>query len=573
MRGPLPAPCTLRDVPTCHPPRPQRRESFARLRRSACVSAALLPLLLVGGASAETPPHELKLAFIGDQGNGAGALAVLQLIASEGADAVVHSGDFDYGDDPTRWNALIDSVLGADFPYFACIGNHDEGRYYAANGYQKFIRDRMIRLGIPWTGDLGVQSEFTWQGIHFVMTAPGIVAAGDGLYDLYIRDRFSASEAAWRISSWHKVQHLMQAGGKSDESGWGVYEESRRAGALIATAHEHSYARTHLLSSMQGQVVASDSDALVLRRDDPATPEDEGRSFAFVSGLGGQSIRDQEVFGDWFASVYSSTQGANHGALFGVFHVQGDPRLARFTFKDIDGNVVDEFTVRSTAGCGDADADGICDESDDCLLVPNPSQLDSDFDGYANACDPDYDNDGIVASRDFASLVAGLASSYADPVYRAVLDADGDGVVGDPELDLFRVHFGGAPGPSGLACAGSVPCTACDGPDSDGDGVCDALDTCTATPNPSQLDSDLDGYGNACDSDHTNDGVVGTGDFLALVDAFGCRVGDPACAGEIDSDGDGTVGTGDFLLLRGGFGGVPGPSGLACAGSAPCLGR
>jgi hypothetical protein len=312
----------------------------------------VVPLLVVGGAPTELPPPELKIAFIGDQGRGAGALAVLQLIASEGADAVVHAGDFDYNDDPARWNALIDSVLGADFPYFACIGNHDKGRYYASKGYQELLQDRMLRLGIPWTGDLGVQSEFTWRGIHFVMTAPGIVAAGDGLYDLYIRDRFAASDAAWRISIWHKNQHLMQAGGKSDETGWGVYEESRRAGAIIATGHEHSYSRTHLLSNMEWQLVASDADTLVLEEDDPATPEDEGRSFAFVSGLGGQRIRDQEVFGDWFASVYTSTQGARHGALFGVFHVQGDPRLARFTFKDIDGYLIDEFTVRSTAGSG-----------------------------------------------------------------------------------------------------------------------------------------------------------------------------------------------------------------------------
>jgi hypothetical protein len=221
------------------------------------------------------------------------------------------------------------------------------------------------------------------------MTAPGIVAAGDGLYDRYIRERFAASEAAWRVSSWHKNQRLMQPGGKSDESGWGVYEESRRAGAIIATGHEHGYSRTHLLASMQDQVVASASDALVLRRDDPETPEDEGRSFAFVSGLGGQSIRDQEVFGDWFASVYTSTQGATHGALFGVFHVQGDPRLAHFYFKDVDGTLVDEFTVRSSVGGGEA--------------------------------------------------------LYA-------------GAVGARLLDWVRRSFGAAPGLSGLACAGSLPC-------------------------------------------------------------------------------------------------------------------
>jgi hypothetical protein len=560
----------LGDVSRCRPPRPRRRDLVARSPTGAL--AALLALLAVGGAAAETPPHELKIAFIGDQGNGAGALAVLELIASEAADAVVHSGDFDYADDPAGWEALIDSVLGADFPYFASIGNHDESRFYRVDGYQQRMQARMDRLGIPWNGDLGVHSEFTWQGIHFVMTAPGVVSGGDGLYDLYIRDRFAASEEPWRISSWHKLQHLMQVGGKSDETGWGVYEESRRAGAIIATAHEHSYSRTHLLASMRQQLVANASDTLVLRADDPLTPADEGRSFAFVSGLGGQSIRNQEVFGDWFASAYTSNQGADYGALFGVFHVRGDPRLADFYFKDIDGNVVDAFTVRSTAGCGDADGDAICDEADDCLFAANPSQLDSDRDGYGNACDPDYNNDGWVGSADLVALAAGLGSGWADPAYRAVLDSDGDRAVGEPEADLLAQHFGGGPGPSGIACAGSVPCTACDGPDLDGDGVCDALDDCVARPNPGQRDADLDGYGNACDPDYTNDGVIGTPDFLVLRQSFGCRVGDPGCSPATDTNDDGVVGTPEFVLVRQGLGSSPGPSGVSCAGAPPCLG-
>jgi K319L-like, PKD domain len=146
---------------------------------------------------------------------------------------------------------------------------------------------------------------------------------------------------------------LMQVGGKSDETGWDVYEESRKGGAIVATGHDHSYARTHLLSSFQNQTVASTSNTLILASDNPSTPSDEGRSFAFVSGLGGAGIYSQTRTGAWWASIYSSTQGAAYGALFGVFNYQGNPRLAHFYFKNINGTIVDNFYVQSTVGAGD----------------------------------------------------------------------------------------------------------------------------------------------------------------------------------------------------------------------------
>jgi len=294
-----------------------------------------------------TSPPEVTIAFIGDQGLGADPQAVLQLIWDEGADAVVHSGDFDYANDPVAWEAQIDAILGPDFPYFASVGNHDDREFYTPGGYQDRLESRMNRIGIPWTGDLGIQSSLHFQDIFLVLTAPDIFGAGDGFHDLYVRDQLAADDSVWSISSWHKNMTAMQVGEKTDETGWGVYEESRRGGAIIATAHEHSYSRTHLLSSVQGQVVASVGEPLVLAADDPATVEDEGRSFAFVSGLGGESVRTQMLDGPWWASIYTATQGADHGALFGVFHHQGDPRLAYFYFKDVAGTIADEFFVVS----------------------------------------------------------------------------------------------------------------------------------------------------------------------------------------------------------------------------------
>ncbi len=288
-------------------------------------------------------PDNFVIAFIGDQGSGKNAEAVLQLIKSENTAAVMHSGDFEYHNDPAAWEAQINAILGPNFPYFGCVGNHDKDKFYGAGGYQELLAARMRRLGITWDGDLGVKSSFMYEGIFFVLTGPGVFDSG---HAKYIRNQLAKSNAAWRISSWHKNMQLMQAGGKSNETGWEVYEESRKGGAIIATAHEHSYSRTHLLSNCKHQTVASRSDTLVLTADDPGTREDEGKTFVFVSGLGGKSIRDQEQGGNWWASIYTSTQNANSGALFGVFNYQGEAGLAKFYFKDINGVVPDEFYVK-----------------------------------------------------------------------------------------------------------------------------------------------------------------------------------------------------------------------------------
>ncbi len=330
-----------------------RRSARAGASPSRRTLAALLgiPLLAAAapraaGAQEETPP-ELKIAFLGDQGLGGDAEAVLRLVRDEGAEAVLHLGDFDYADDPAAWEAQIDSLLGREFPYFACVGNHDARRFFGPGGYQERLAARMRRLGIRWHGILGVRSWFRWQGILVVATAPGVFGSGDLFYAGYIQRALARDDSLWSIAGWHENMRAMQVGGKRNSTGWGVYEASRRGGAVIATAHEHSYSRTHLLADVSEHVVASRAEPLALAADDPATRRDEGRSFVFVSGLGGESVREQQRGGPWWASVYTADQGARAGALFGVFHHRGDPRLARFYFKDIAGHVADDFLVAS----------------------------------------------------------------------------------------------------------------------------------------------------------------------------------------------------------------------------------
>jgi hypothetical protein len=256
----------------------------------------------------------------------------------------LHQGDFDYEDNPVAWDNQINEILGANFPLFASIGNHDKDKWSGTNGYQRYLQDRLNRLAIKWDGDLGVQSSLRYKGMFIVLVAPGLKGSG---HSVYIRDKLAADNSIWSICNWHKNMRKMQVGGKYDETGWGVYEESRKGGAIIATAHEHSYSRSHLLSSIKNQTVASTCDTLVITK---------GKTFVFVSGLGGKSIRDQErclpsappygCNGVW-ASIYTSDQNASYGALFGVFNLNGVPNMAKFYFKNIDQDIVDEFFVIS----------------------------------------------------------------------------------------------------------------------------------------------------------------------------------------------------------------------------------
>lgn len=48
----------------------------------------------------------------------------------------------------------------------------------------------------------------------------------------------------------------------------------------------------------------------------------------------------------------------------------------------------------------DRDFDGIQDDRDNCVAIPNADQLDTDGDGLGDVCDGDIDNDGILNERD-----------------------------------------------------------------------------------------------------------------------------------------------------------------------------
>ena len=105
---------------------------------------------------------------------------------------------------------------------------------------------------------------------------------------------------------------------------------------------------------------------------------------------------------------------------------------------------------------------------------------------------------------------------------------------------------------------GATPCPAAgDYTDADGDLVPDECDNCTMAANPEQCDTDGDGYGNLCDSDLNNNGVVNTVDLGLFKSVF--FTADP----DADFNCNGVVNVTDLGIMKLNFLAPPGPSGVA----------
>ncbi|MGD9504758.1 MAG: dockerin type I domain-containing protein [Syntrophobacteraceae bacterium] len=100
------------------------------------------------------------------------------------------------------------------------------------------------------------------------------------------------------------------------------------------------------------------------------------------------------------------------------------------------------LTIYYTDSAPDQDSDGIPDSADNAYLTANANQEDSDGDGWGNAADADYNNDGVVSAKDLATLQKAFGATSGDANYNENVDMNSDSKINSRDLNSLRTRFG-----------------------------------------------------------------------------------------------------------------------------------
>lgn len=373
---------------------------------------------------AQQTNERVKIAYVGDQEIKGEAYAVLRTLREEGVQLVVLVGDFDYRDDPAAFVSMLNQELTQyNIPYIAAVGNHDLKKW---SDYSRKMQEQLARFPeVKCTGEFGVQAVCTFKGVAILIS--GIGTYGNGhttqTYMEALRQQLTAEkDTVWKVCAWHKNHSTMQVGKRDDEVPLAAYDLCREQGAMIVTAHEHTYNRTRTLKNMNPAQV------------DPEFPDAKnlmlkpGSAFVVVSGLGGHSAREHQrclptsfPYGcnDMWGYILTQTQerGITGKSTFGAYgsfiveyRINGDPRKAGGYFRTISPKAelrkIDEVQITSLGGVaqpllpGDTDTDADVDIYDYNTVIQHFGQT-----GAAGFIPADVVQDGAINIFDYNKVI------------------------------------------------------------------------------------------------------------------------------------------------------------------------
>jgi hypothetical protein len=161
------------------------------------------------------------------------------------------------------------------------------------------------------------------------------------------------------------------------------------------------------------------------------------------TGLGFDNGMDAFAFQGVLDTANSQGNGSSQPYLDGVNGYPGKVRILTFSSTGNTAYMVEGHLVTPVA---DTDSDGVPNTADNCRLVTNLNQADSDSDGYGNRCDGDMNQNLVTNSQDYVLFRQQLGQPSIAPTFNKA-DINANGVVNSQDYVLFRGLLGSPPGP------------------------------------------------------------------------------------------------------------------------------
>jgi len=303
---------------------------------------------------------EFTLNIIGDTGATKEATQVMNLASF---DALLHLGDYDYECVPDSYFSKILSS-SRKYKFFGVLGNHESVNECGETKYKKYID--LLYSQMTGSKNSGTSCVFSpkktmWSCVYKNMRIIGLspyISKDEKRSDQlnFLKKYLSESNEDWKICAWHYYDDYYHTGkyieNENFVSGTGesFYDYCRSHGAIIFSAHDHVYARTHVMTKFSTPKIDSydyDSPSNIVQIR-------EGATLDILNGVGGWEIyieRDKyKNYSHWqkkYARGDSSENAKKYGTLICKFNVGGNNKKAYCEMLRInsDPKVFDSFTI------------------------------------------------------------------------------------------------------------------------------------------------------------------------------------------------------------------------------------
>ncbi len=404
---------------------------------------------------------------------------------------------------------------------WATLGNHDghtaDSATQSGPYYDIFTLPTSAEAGGLASGTEAYYS-FDYGNIHFICLESHETnrLTGGAMLNWLTQD-LAATTQEWIIAFWHHPPYTKGSHNSDTELQLIEMRENalpilEAAGVdLVLSGHSHSYERSFLLDGHYG-----DSTTLT-----PAMQVDDGDGKTGGDGAYKAVFDEADPYQGAVYITAGSSGKISGGLLNHPVMIHASLNKLGSLVLDVNGNRLDASFVRETGAVDDYFT--ILKNPDNCPLVANPAQLDTDGDGDGDACDGDDDGDGLTDVFEQGINTNPLLS-----------DTDGDGL-----SDFVEVNYDNDPAYTPGADLNPLS------EDTDGDEHFDAVDPIPLTFNFD--DGDVAPLGSPDNNINTGDLVVMMRIVLGLVSP-----GDTELAhGDLYPPGapDGEIGLSDLLQL------------------------